>query len=191
MHSNNSAFSAGALILVLSEIYIMKQTILIFINNTAINLGGAVYVDPDRFEFTSQDDYYYLLYTNCLYDTNSANTEQYFNFVNNVAQIAGNNIYGASVEWCSRSVVLISPKNSSLSSVSGNPLRVCRCDEIPKPLCRNISHSHFSLSYYPGETITISVLIVGGDWGATQGTVYARFQTSYSYIISPESIQPI
>ena len=42
--ANNSAFSAGALILVLSEIYIMKQTILIFINhNTAINLGGAIF----------------------------------------------------------------------------------------------------------------------------------------------------
>jgi hypothetical protein len=132
-----------------------------------------------------------LLDKNCLYDTNPANTEQllHFYFVNNHAQVAGDDVYGASLAWCNRSVVHIQPKNNlSLSSVSGSPSRVCRCDEQHKPLCRNISHNHLSLSYYPGETITVSVVVVGGDWGATRGMVYAGFPPPRtSSVLKPSS----
>ena len=133
-----------------------------------------------------------MLDSNCLYDTNAANTEQYFYFVNNVAQIAGDDIYGASLAWCSASIVHIHPKNnSSLSSISGFPIRVCRCDKKHiKSFCYNNSHtiSHFNVSYYPGEMISVSVVVVGGDWGATPGMVYARFQPPYtSSILKPSS----
>jgi predicted outer membrane repeat protein len=263
--TNNSAFSAGALVLMSSELHLESHTILTFINNTAISFGGAIfsyssqfsieyatnyffkksaanggamallsstlklvngnsnltfennsakekggaiYVDPDKFEYTSQvryNSFYNLHDTNCLYSTNPTNSEQYFYFIDNVAQIAGDDVYGASLEWCNRSIVHIRPKNnSSLSSISGNPSRVChmkkywdiyhlvaltgRCDDEHKPLCRNISHNHYSFSYHPGETIAVSVVVVGGDWGATHGMVYARFQPSYtSSILKPSS----
>ena len=82
------------------------------------------------------------------------------------------------------------PKNNSiLSSVSGNPSRVCRCDNIHIPQCRNISYSHFSRSYYPGETISVSVVVVGGDLGATPGMVYARFQPPHTSSILKPSTQ--
>ena len=114
------------------------------------------------------------------------------NFTNNLAQIAGDDIYGASMKWCNGSVVHMHPKNnSSLSSVSGNPSRVCRCDNIHIPQCRNISYSHFARSYYPGETISVSVVVVGGDLGATPRMVYARFQPPHIYIINPETVHPI
>ena len=183
---NNSAFSAGAFVLILSDLLLKSCTILTFINNTAINLGGAffsynsklsiqnattryvnnsaanggvtallsstlelvngssnltfennsaqdgegaVYVNPDQFEFISQvryNNFYYLLDTSCLYDTctnpNTSTVEQYFYFVNNMAQIAGDDVYGDSLAWCSRSVVHIHPKkSSSLSSISVPP----------------------------------------------------------------------
>jgi predicted outer membrane repeat protein len=202
--TNNSAFSAGALLLIFSKLHLLRHTYSSFINNTAINYGGAIfsyyskfylenatskfinnsaanggaiallsstlelvngssnltfennsaketggaiYVDPDRFKFTSQiryNNFYYLLETNCLYDTGTDTTsmEQHLYFINNLAGIAGDDIYGASLEWCNGSVVYIHPKNNSnLSSISGNPLRVCRCDNQYKPLCRNISHT--------------------------------------------------
>ena len=72
----------------------------------------------------------------------------------------------------SRTNIQYPKNNSSLSSVSDNPSRVCRCDNIHIPQCRNISYSHFSRSYYPGETISVSVVVVGGDLGATPGMVY-------------------
>ena len=150
------------------------------------------YADPDQVEFTSQVQYntfYYLHEKNCLY-ANPTSTKQYFNFVNNLAQVAGDDVYGASLEWCSRSVVNIRPKNnSSLSSISGSPTRVCRCDNKRRPLCRNISYNHISHSYYPGETIPISVVVVGGDLGATPGMVYARFQPPHTSSILKPSTQ--
>ena len=187
---NNSAANGGAMALLSSKFELINgNSNLTFEKNSAKELGGAIYVDPDQFQCTLQaEDNYYLLDTHCLYDTNPSTTEQYFYFVNNLAQIAGDDIYGASLAWCNGSVVHTGPKNSSLSSISGAPSRVCRCDKNHKPLCHNISHNHFSLSFYPGEMITISVVVVGGDWGATPGTVYARFQQPYtSSILKPSS----
>ena len=191
---NNSAVNGGAIALLSSILELVNESSnLTFENNSAREKGGAIYVDPDKFQYAIQiqyDNLYYLLDT-CLYDTNPwpTNTQQYLNFINNVAQIAGDNIYGASLERCNGSVVHMHPKNnSSLSSISGNPSRVCRCDEQHKPLCHNISGNQYSRSYYPGETIPVSVVVVGGDWGATPGMVYARFQPPHtSSILKPSS----
>ena len=189
---NNSAAYGGAMALLSSTLKLFNgSSNLTFENNLAKEKGGAIYVEPDQVEYTLQvqyDNYYYLLDSCLYYDTNPTSSEQYYlYFINNLAQTAGDDVYGASLEWCNTSVIHIHPKsNSSLSSIAGTPTRVCRCDKTPKPLCRNISHSHFSLSYYPGETIPVSVVIVGGDWGATQGTVSAKFQPPYtSSILKP------
>jgi predicted outer membrane repeat protein len=120
---NNSAANGGAMALLSSRIELVNgSSNLTFENNSAQVQGGAIYIDPDQFEDTSQvqyNNYYFLLDTNCLYDTNPTSTEQYFYFINNLAQIAGDNIYVASLAWCNRSVVHIHPKNnySSLSSL--------------------------------------------------------------------------
>ncbi len=148
---NNSAANGGAMALLLSTLELINgSSNLIFENNSAREKGGAIYVDPDKFQYTLQVQYdaeYYQLLDTCLYDTTPTNMKQYLHFMNNLAQIAGDDIYGASLEWCNGSVVHIHPKNnSSLSSISGNPLRVCRCDKSRKPLCHNISGNHYSLS---------------------------------------------
>ena len=142
---NNSAVNGGAMALLSSTLELLNESSnLTFENNSAREKGGAIYVDPDKFQYALQiqyDNLYHLLDT-CLYDTNPwpTNTQQYLNFINNVAQIAGDNIYGASLERCNGSVVHMHPKNnSSLSSVSGNPSRVCRCDKQYKPLFQAIT----------------------------------------------------
>ena len=190
---SNSAGYGGAIALLSSIIELVNESSnLTFENNSAREKGGAIYVDPDRLELTSQvryNSYDHLLDTNCLYDTNTV-TEQYFYFVDNVAQIAGDDVHGASLSWCSTCVVHTHPKNnSSVSSISGTPTRVCRCDKTHKPQCHNISYSHFSRSYYPGEMIPVSVVVVGGDWGATPGMVYARFQPPHTSSILKPSTQ--
>ena len=188
---SNSARNGGAMALLSSTFELVNgSTNLNFENNSAREKGGAIYIDPDQVEFTSQvryNTFYYLHEKNCLY-TNPTSTKQYFNFVNNLAQVAGDDVYGVSLEWCSRSVVNIRPKNnSSLSSISGSPTRVCRCDNKRRPLCRNISYNHISRSYYPGETIPISVVVVDGDLGATPGMVYARFHPPHTSILKPST----
>jgi predicted outer membrane repeat protein len=190
----NSAANGGAMALLSSKIEVINGiSNLIFEKNSAKEKGGAIYVDPDKFEYALQvqydTEYNHLLDTCLYYVTDPTSMEQHLYFINNLAGIAGDDIYGASLEWCNGSVVHLHPKNnSSLSSVSGNPLRVCRCDDQHTPLCHNISGNHYSLSYYPGETTTVSVVVVGGDWGATHGMVYARFvPQNSSSILKPSS----
>ena len=190
---NNSAANGGAMALLSSILELVNgNSNLIFENNSAKGKGGAIYVDPDKFQYTLQvqyDNYYHLLDI-CLYNTNPTGSEQYLYFTNNLAQIAGDDVYGASLELCNGSVVHMYPKNySNLSSISGNPSRVCRCDEQHKPLCHNISGNQYFHSYYPGETIPVSVVVVGGDWGATPGMVYARFQPPHTSSILKPSTQ--
>ena len=80
-------------------ILLHESSNLTFANNSAKEFGGAIYVDPDHFEYTYQIGYnYYYINTYCLYDTNPNATETYyFNFVHNQAQIAGDDVYGASL----------------------------------------------------------------------------------------------
>jgi hypothetical protein len=99
---------------------------------------------------------------------------------------SGNDIkfYGASLAWCNESSMHTIPRYSnSLSSISGDPLRVCICDSKNKPLCQNLSHAH---SFTPGEKITLLVVVVGGDWGATPGAVHAYYPSSSAKILRTE-----
>ena len=83
---------------------------------------------------------------------------------------------------------LISYKNSL--SVSAAPSRVCLCDGEGVPQCADkLSSIFMSREVYPGETITISVVVVvGGDFGATVGTVYAGFLADHSIpLLKPDT----
>ena len=66
-------------------------------------------------------------------------------------------------------------KPSSLTEVSGDPSRVCICDDSGQPQCANISMIFLSgMTVYPGEPLTISAVVVGGDFGITTGNIYAN-----------------
>ena len=98
--TSNSARNGGAMALLSSILELVNgSSNLTFENNSAREKGGAIYIDPDQVEFTSQVQYntfYYIHEKNCLY-TNPTSTKQYFNFVNNLAQVAGDDVYGASL----------------------------------------------------------------------------------------------
>ena len=126
---------------------------LIFENNSAREKGGAIYVDLDRLELTSQvryNSYDRLLDTNCLYDTNTV-TEQYFYFVNNVAQIAGDDVYGASLAWCSTCVVHIHPKI----------IQVCLLSLVlPHVFADVIKHiNHCAVTVYTVTSLVLTILV--------------------------------
>ena len=164
------------------------QSSIQFINNTAFEVGGAVYSQsslPCTFMIT---DY-------------SAKVT----FIANYAQYGiGHHIYGASIRdySCSRGFIsyvneqgkphcLVQGEepdgyinnisfdsgikfNTTLSPVSSGPQRVCLCDSNGKPQCANISYIFTNTSVYRGETITLPACIVGYDFGTTVGTFHAR-----------------
>ena len=153
-------------------------------------------------------------------------------FINNSARLSGDHIFGASLKahciasftpysnipnyilsiysfyrW--RYFFEFSPGfNSTLSAVASHPSRVCICGNEfmhMSPQCTNSSKIvGFNISVYPGEVFTIPVVVVGGDFGTTLGTVYANIhapesnnrqhvlshlgsQTMYSQVVSNNS----
>ena len=140
----NSAKSGGAIVLLSSSLELIDgNSNITFENNSAKENGGAVFVRPDLLYYTVP--YLYLVGTDCLYKTNSTTDsgEHFVYFINNSAEISGDDIYGASLALCrGSSVHIIQRYSNPLSSISGDPLRVCVCDNENKPLCQNLSYNH-------------------------------------------------
>ena len=61
-----------------------------FENNSAKEDGGAILVQPDLLYYTVQ--YMELVYTHCLYKTDSTTEEHIFYFLNNSAERAGSDV---------------------------------------------------------------------------------------------------
>ena len=205
---NNTGTNGGAMALYSSTLNIAGNTSLHFINNTATDTGGAIYVNNVNTDFllppyTLIPCFYQLLD----YDVNSK--RHHFQFINNSASNGGDHIYGEAMHSCACSVARFSeddvyiPVSSfcvqkrvfsytpnsteSLSSVSSDPTRVCMCDDHGKPQC---DKSKESVYVHPGDTFSISVVIVGVDLGTTVGSVYAISKNDNSVTVKP-TIQAI
>ena len=180
--SHNQGIKGGALALIGSTMIIERNAYLVFTENRATKTGGAIFnVNP------------MLSVSNCFYqfkDYNYGKTAYTLKFVNNSADNGGNHIYGASL----KSNCYVLPGNinageqsyniqekyfslepgyvSSLSPVSGDPSRVCLCDKAGKSQCEQTATA---IDVYPGDPFTVAVVVVGGDFGITYGTVNAKF----------------
>ena len=163
------------------------QSSIQFINNTAFDVGGAVYSQSSQ---------------PCIFMITDYSAK--ISFIGNHAQHGvGHHMYGASVrdDSCSINFIIFVNEqgkphcfktvykpdgyvnifsfdpglNKTLSPVCSAPQRVCLCDSNGKPQCTNISYIFTNTSVYRGETITLSACIVGYDFGTTVGTIHARF----------------
>ena len=207
---NNFGTRGGALALYSSTITITNGTNVSFSRNSARDTGGAIHVEPFMgrngilaYPFVRRSCFYQLL--DC-----ASGGEYSISFVNNSAPIGGNDIYGASLmddcfvdddsDYGGYCTSFNAMKffhflgNSSTSSISSSPTRVCVCDSIGRPQCSNISYIFLDRTIYPGETFSLPVAMVGGDFGQTVGVVYTGFflpsNSSQSSSSSSSSFHP-
>ena len=193
---NNSAFQGGALYVMSPfPITVGYQSSVQFINNTASDVGGAVYAEMQTA-------------APCLFMIIDYSAE--ISFIGNHAiRLIGHHMYGTSVRdakcdkqhitelankqgkpYCWHhdekadghiNISFIHPRlNETLSPVSSAPQRVCLCDSNGKPQCANFSKIFTDVSTYRGETFTLSACVVGYDFGTTVGIVHAGFLDSNS-----------
>ena len=177
------------------------QSSIQFINNTAFDVGGAVY---------SQSSY------PCIFMITDYSAK--ISFTGNCAQRGvGHNMYGASIRdyTCARKFISFVNKkgkphcyhprfglyhklnisfdpdlNETLSIVSSAPQRICLCDSNGKPQCANTSYIFTNTSVYRGETITLPACIVGYDFGTTVGMIHARFLYS-DFLSKQDKLQQV
>ncbi len=188
---SNQGYHGGALYLYNSRLYMTHNSTLVFDNNSAIE-GGAIYVEnpmDERF----MHNRVYPTPSECVFNlkynvADGSKPDNLIIFKDNSAANGGSNIYGASI----KSDCLVSPNEQNTSyevqadffqfdesskinhsSVSSNPKRVCLCDDNRIPMCANISYIIQYKKVAPGETLSVSLALVGGDFGVTVGSVYA------------------
>ena len=200
---NNTGTNGGAIAMIGCGVSMLVNTNISFINNKARINGGAIYVDEPY------TDNFPTIQTYCFYKLLSfSNIDQYKNFTvvfrNNLAYQSGDEVYGSSMNatcianyydtnenetfnkilgyqlW-GRVFKFTNNVNNPLSTISGPPSRVCLCGENEnQTYCAVPSEiDSVSLQVHPGEKFNISAIVVGGDFGATTGTVMASLRIKH------------
>ena len=142
LFSNNTSTKGGALVLYESYLYFTSFSRTFFFNNSANDVGGAIYVSQLPYFKKDRSDE-----PPCFYQLHSSKDSKnlYIGFKGNVATSAGgNDIYGGQLHGFCRSLKTNSEsihyskfhfEDKSLSSVTSDPKRVCLCDNLGVPQC--------------------------------------------------------
>ena len=210
--SDNIGYRGGALHLDQSTIYLDIDTSLTFANNTAIDVGGAIYtnfiVPGGSIPFLDYGKSPYKCFYQLTFNVNTDYAlSTSLNFVNNSAVHGGENIYGSTL----KGVCPVTPDQKVMSfeiqsklfhfddntrqtssSVSSASKRVCLC-ENSQPICDDISYIYREVAYTSGELFSLSVALVGDDFGTVSGVVNASLlhQTNDSSIDRVHILQRI
>ena len=195
---NNSGVSGAGLALFMnSYMYLKPHTNLLFVNNHALSVGGAIYTDL-TLELPR-------LVLPCFFQILTEGQEEALStiavkFINNTAGIAGNSLYGGYIQGLYKvykggcinfnrvdmsglaAFKQIFHYNTSNSSViSSDPVGVCFCsltsESSLEPNCQLRKHW---ITVYPGELFHIPVVLVGQMNGTVPGVVHSSFRNGDS-----------
>ena len=194
--SDNKAFAGAAFILVHNSfLKLTEHSRIHFRNNHAIHTGGVFYISDNthRRYPALNPTAYPIIQSTCFLSVEGGRNEKLLLFANNTAEYGGDILYGGHVlygldgDWnC-----LLSFKNISnisqdgLSLISSDPSRVCLCNDDGQPDCLIVADP-IPHSIYPGQSITISAVVVGQEFGTVTGSVYAQFLQNTATNGSPQ-----
>lgn len=203
--TRNSGYQGGALSLISAVISIKPNTTLIFADNRAIDVGGAIFVDTN-IPYNDETDPDTLV--SCFYRFpmwNNDSKSYSISFSNNIANNGGNNIYGASLKcYCTvftggeetvRSIdksvtsLFSIDDNDHLSSISSTPYRVCLTDSDDSVVsaCTNLTQIfNHEINVYPGQEFSLEAVLAGYEFGQGTGTVNAQLLDHSSAEIWPK-----
>ena len=174
----NRALSGTAIIIShKSNMTLEKDCNAAFINNQATRTGGAIHV------MTGEDAVVERRRPWCFLHVSGRRDHPRLVFRGNTARKGGDVLYGGRLELgdsgetknCMQSFKNISNiSQDSLSLIASDPSRVCFCNSSGKPDCLKLIYPERQ-TIYPGQTIIISVVATGQDFGTVAGSVFAQF----------------
>ena len=196
--TGNTAFRGAAMTFTQGgKMIVSEDGHITFKNNYARITGGAIYLTTTYAKtqiYPRRDSL--KVSTECFIQVEGHYTHHGLTFMNNTAGLGGNELYGGGLQYACNDNCKGSPKRRgdtclsefltvsdiqtpTLSNISSDPSRVCLCvDE--KPDCLNIFKTIQTNGHgpYPGQTITISAVVVGQNFGTVSGAVYAQLINS-------------
>ena len=214
--SRNSGTNGGGLSLLGFSIFLLTpETNISFINNTAQFRGGALYVESGNYRSRLlcfwQIDERDLDYSNVTVPSNqslddvSTRLNSRVVFRGNDADLAGNDIYGGSIDQCNLvpTVRQVSSygesgmifdqlfhfegsKSNSNQLISSDPTRLCLC-------VGNVPHCEmrrYNVSLFSGQTFEVDAVAYGQRSGISPGVVFSEFITRRRSSNSSEPYEP-
>ena len=188
-----------------STIGLEANSTVVFVRNHAYHYGGAInYVDHYTENFEPAADLSACFYEIFSIEIFIGDIDELFNYIkmtginitfyNNSAGFAGAAIFGGWVDFCRfydnnavvsanyesvRSLTSVfdslfhfHQSTQQLSLISSNPTRVCLCTTMSIPDC---SITEYTITAYPGETLTIPAVAVGQRFGTVPSSVQSDF----------------
>ena len=200
---NNHGTSGGGMLLCQNAaMYLEAHTNVTIERNSADNTGGGICVETSDY-IESQEICFFQFGYQIFVDPSLSKTIT-VSLHNNEARLAGNNVFGGSIDQCymihgpnktwayeSTKVfhnIFKVPKNKLplySSSISSPPRQVCSCQN-DKIDCKTAS---LKLQKFPGETFFIDAVLVGQFQGTVPGTVRATLQLNNSSLQQGEYVQ--
>ena len=191
--NNHADYGPALIVCEASLISLSKNTHIWFTNNTAFFKGGAVYAHQSCVDAVPPCLFQPRIHGNV--STEVLLKTLKLEFVNNLASIAGDAIYGGSLDYCffiANSKLLSDNNNvtgimlqmlnmsgqTGPSWVSSDPQGVCFCDDNEQPSRNyNCRKEHPMIEVYPGERFNVSMITVGQMNGATPGSIIATLDS--------------
>ena len=174
---NNSAPIGGGIQLSNSYMYLEPHTHILFENNHAGFVGGAIYADS----------------ATCFFHVESpalSNTIQ-VNFSGNTAELAGSSVYGRVESCCENNTTCTkfydifnttnSEKDPSAIVSDVDPSDICLCDDGKhKPNC-SYANTAYETHAYPGQDFAVRLAVVSSRFnGVVPGAVHAYISSFYN-----------
>ena len=181
-----------------STVYLMPNTTVYMENNHA-SLGGGIYVFSTNPLVYCTKITKYIPRADCFFQLPGQNLHSGHDiqlvFENNSADDEGSVLYGGAIDNCTLNgmdtynsgkvfdMLFQYERNNKTSSVSSIPFRVCLC-ENEDPNCDNLNKT---LSVYPGETFSVSVVTTGQGNETVPAQVRSRMDSGL--LLSSQYIQ--
>ena len=192
--SDNQGIAGSGFILAQTSILKVVEDSAIHIrNNHAINTGGVFYINSDQYYSMLFSSNTLIKRSTCFLSAEGNRSRKRLTFVNNSAGKGGDVLYGGQValgldgDWnCLLSFKNVSNiSQNSLSLITSDPSRVCLCNASEQPDCLIVADPTLH-SIYPGQSISLSAVVVGQEFGTVAGPVYAQFLQRSATETSPQ-----
>ena len=178
-YNNVGNFGTGLSLFMNSYMYLKPYTKLLFANNHARTVGGAIFTDLAlKIPEMALPCFFQVL-------TEGVENTTEVDFINNTAGVAGSSLYGGYIDRCAALNTdslatfkkIFHYNHSDPSVVSSDAVGVCFCSNSLKPDCQN---KVFQVTAYPGGLLRIPAVLVGQLDGTVPGVIHSSFQNGNS-----------
>ena len=193
--TSNRAYRGAAMVFIQgSKMTLSESSHIICKNNHADATGGAIYTTSGVYGSSRIPFGSVTVYSDCFLEVEGEYSQKRLVFENNSAGQGGDLLYGGSLgsactdphspylrpgrhcDSCLHKLLDISNIESpTLSQISSDPSRVCLCTN-ETPDCLTVFHTAYSADkgLFPGQTMALSAVAVGQNFGTVAGSVFAQ-----------------